>query len=346
MIADAIRRIADGHDLSRREMHEVFGHVMDGRASDVQKSALLVALRMKGETVEEITGAAMAMRERVTPLDTSQANLVDTCGTGGDGRGTFNISTLAAIVAAAAGATVAKHGNRAVSSACGSADLLAELGVNVDLDARAMSEVLRKTGISFLFAPRLHPAMGAVAGVRRELGMRTIFNVLGPLTNPAFARRQVLGVYANHLVERLANVLVALGVDHAMVVHSLDGLDEISLSAPTLVAEARDGVVRRYELTAASLGLPPHSIDAIAGGGIRENAAIAQSILNGEEGARRDIVVANAGAALYVAGVAPTLLEGVTAASAALSSGAARAKLQELIEATHACAGNRAENLP
>src|SRR5881227_2371817 len=186
-------------------MHEVFGEVMDGRATDVQKSALLIALRMKGETADEITGAAMAMRERVTPLTVERERIVDTCGTGGDGRGTFNVSTIAALVAAGAGASVAKHGNRAVSSACGSADVLKELGVAIDLDAPRMSEVLRRTGISFLFAPKLHPAMGAVAGVRRELGVRTVFNVLGPLTNPAFAKRQVLGVYAEHLVERLAH---------------------------------------------------------------------------------------------------------------------------------------------
>src|SRR5439155_3300847 len=226
MIEIAIRKVVDHHDLDRDEMAEVFGEVMDGRASDVQKSALLVALRMKGETAEEITGAAMAMRERVTPLSVDGDRTIDTCGTGGDGRGTFNVSTVAAIVAAGAGATVAKHGNRAVSSSCRSAGVLKELGVAIDLDAPRMSEVRRRTGISFLFAPKLHPAMGAVAGVRRELGVRTIFNVLGPLTNPAFARRQVLGVYADHLVEVVARVLQALGTEHALVVHSHDGLDE------------------------------------------------------------------------------------------------------------------------
>src|SRR5205814_6169831 len=202
---------------------------MDGKATDVQKSAFLVALRMKGETADEITGAAMAMRERVTPLQTNGAEVVDTCGTGGDGRGTFNISTIAAFVAAGAGAMVAKHGNRAVSSSCGSADLLSELGVAVDLDAPRMSEALRRAGISFLFAPKLHPAMGAVVGVRRELGVRTMFNVLGPLTNPAFAQRQVLGVYSDRLVDVIARVLLALGATHALVVHSRDGLDEISV---------------------------------------------------------------------------------------------------------------------
>ncbi|MEO8033303.1 MAG: anthranilate phosphoribosyltransferase [Acidobacteriota bacterium] len=341
MIAAAIKRVVEGHDLTRDEMHEVFGSVMDGNASDVQKSAFLIALRMKGESVEEITGAAMAMRERVTPLDVEQKNLIDTCGTGGDGKGTFNISTIAAIVAAAAGAPVAKHGNRAVSSACGSADLLTELGVHIDLDAAGMSDVLRRTGISFLFAPKLHPAMGAVASIRKELGLRTIFNVLGPLTNPAFARRQVLGVYSDHLVERLARVLVALGVDHALVVHSHDGLDEISLSAPTHVCEARDGEVRSYEVTAKDLGLASHSIEAIAGGNARENAGIARAVLEGETGARRDVVAANAGAALYVAGSAPTMREGVAIAVEAITSGRARAKLEELIVATNAYSSTR-----
>jgi anthranilate phosphoribosyltransferase len=338
MIAAAIRQLLSGADLSREEMHDVFSAVMDGHASDVQKAALLVALRMKGETVDEITGAAMAMRERVTPLGIAPDRLVDTCGTGGDGRGTFNISTLAALVAAGAGTPVAKHGNRAVSSACGSADLLTALGVHIDLDAARMTDVLRRTGISFLFAPKLHPAMGAVAAVRRELGVRTIFNVLGPLTNPAFARRQVLGVYSDHLVEILAQVLVALGCDHALVVHSRDGLDEISLSAPTHVCEARDGMLRSYELTPAELGLPMHPLDAMAGGDAVENARLARAILAGEEGPRRDIVLANAGAALYVGGAASSIREGVVLAREALLTGAAAAKLAELIAATHAVA--------
>src|SRR5207249_6942128 len=235
MIAAAIKKLVDRQDLGRDEMYDVFGYVMDGKASDVQKSAFLIALRMKGETADEITGAAMAMRERVTPLNVDGAQVIDTCGTGGDGRGTFNISTIAALVAAGGGALVAKHGNRAVSSSCGSADVLTELGVAIDLDAPRMSEVLRRTGISFLFAPKLHPAMGAVVGVRRELGVRTIFNILGPLTNPAFARRQVLGVYADSLVDVVAGVRVALGVPHALVVDGREGVDEVSSCAPRLL---------------------------------------------------------------------------------------------------------------
>jgi anthranilate phosphoribosyltransferase len=308
---------------------------MDGRATDVQKSALLVALRMKGETADEITGAALAMRERVTPLTVDRDRIIDTCGTGGDGRGTFNVSTIAALVAAGAGASVAKHGNRAVSSSCGSADVLAALGVNIELDAARMSDVLRRTGISFLFAPKLHPAMGAVAAIRRELGVRTIFNVLGPLTNPAFARRQVLGVYSRHLVDLLARVLLALGADHAMVVHSRDGLDEISISAPTHVCEVRDGGLRSYELTPAEIGIERHPLDAIAGGNARENARIAREILAGFDGARTEIVAANAGAALYVSGAAPTIRDGVTMAREAIANGAAMAKLQELVAVTN-----------
>jgi anthranilate phosphoribosyltransferase len=335
MIDVAIRRIADGQHLGRDEMHEVFGEVMDGRATDVQKTALLIALRMKGETVDEITGAAMAMRERVTPLTVDRQQIIDTCGTGGDGRGTFNVSTLAALVAAGAGASVAKHGNRAVSSSCGSADVLSALGVNIDLDAARMSDVLRRTGISFLFAPKLHPAMGAVAAIRRELGVRTIFNVLGPLTNPAFARRQVLGVYSLHLVDVVARVLLALGADHAMVVHSHDGLDEISISASTCVCEVRDGELRSYELKPEEIGIERHDIEGISGGDARENANIAREILGGGSGARTEIVAANAGAALYVSGAAPTIRDGVTMARESIASGSAMAKLQELVAVTN-----------
>jgi anthranilate phosphoribosyltransferase len=335
MIDVAIRKLVDRQSLERDEMHEVFSEVMDGRATDVQKSSLLIALRMKGETAEEITGAAMAMRERVTPLTVDREQIIDTCGTGGDGRGTFNVSTMAALVAAGAGASVAKHGNRAVSSSCGSADVLVELGVNIDLDAARMSEVLRRTGIAFLFAPKLHPAMGAVAAIRRELGVRTIFNLLGPLTNPAFARRQVLGVYAQHLVDVVARVLLALGADHAMVVHSRDGLDEISISAATYVCEVRDGALRSYELKPEEIGVERHAAAGIAGGDARENARIAREVLGGTTSARSEIVAANAGAALYISGAAPTIRDGVVMARQSMASGQALAKLQELVAVTN-----------
>jgi anthranilate phosphoribosyltransferase len=334
MIEQAIKRLIDGHDLDRDQMHAVFGQVMDGNATDVQKAALLVALRMKGETPEEITGAALAMRERVTPLSVDRDRLVDTCGTGGDGRGTFNISTIAALVAAAAGANVAKHGNRAVSSSCGSADLLTALGVHIDLDAARMATVLERTGISFLFAPKLHPAMGAVAPIRRELGIRTIFNILGPLTNPAFARRQVLGVYSPHLVEVVARVLLALGAEHALVVHSADGLDEISVSARTRVAEV-NGDIRTYDIEPEDLGVGRYAIEEVSGGNPAENARIAIEVLTGlATPARRDIVAANAGAALYVSGGASSMRDGVELARETLASGRAMAKLEELVAAT------------
>ncbi|HVT44262.1 MAG TPA: anthranilate phosphoribosyltransferase [Thermoanaerobaculia bacterium] len=334
MIDLAIRTLVEGSHLTRDEMREVVAEMMDGATSDIQKSAFLVALRMKGETPEEITGAAMAMRERLTPLDVDQDRVIDTCGTGGDGKGTFNVSTVAALVAAGAGAIVAKHGNRAVSSSCGSADLLAALGVDIELDARQASVVLRRVGIAFLFAPKLHPAMGAVAAVRRQLGIRTIFNLLGPLINPAQARRQVMGVYAPALVPVLADVLLALGAEHAIVVHSNDGLDEISISAPTLLCEVLDGAVRCYELAPEDAGLSRHPLEALKGGGAVENAAIATAILEGAPGAPRDIVLLNAAAALHVAGISRSIREGVDAARASIDSGSARRKLDELIAAS------------
>jgi anthranilate phosphoribosyltransferase len=335
MIAAAIRRIVEGQSLGRDEMFAIFGEVMDGQATEVQKTALLVALRMKRETPDEITGAAMAMRARVTPLGVDADTVIDTCGTGGDGRGTFNISTLAAVVAAAAGALVAKHGNRAVSSACGSADLLRHLGANIDLDAGQTTAVLQRVGMAFLFAPRLHPAMGAVVAVRRELGMRTIFNVLGPLTNPAFARRQVMGVYSLGLVEVVAEVLRNLGAIHAMVVHSRDGLDEISVSAPTVVCELRDGALRSYELTPEEIGLQRHDLEELRGGDAAANGEISRQILAGDKGAGRDIVLANAAAALYVGGLVASIREGVALAGSVVDSGEARQKLESLIAATN-----------
>ena len=334
MIKEAIRKVAEGIDLSRSEVREVFGQMMDGEVTDAQKSALLIGLRMKGETVEEITGAAMAMRERVVRIATSRSGVIDTCGTGGDGRGTFNVSTIAAIVAAGAGASVAKHGNRAVSSSCGSADVLSALGVNVDLEPAQTAEILDSTGLAFLFAPKFHPAMKAVAGVRRELGLRTIFNVLGPLTNPAFARRQVLGVFAPQLTSRIAGVLQELGVDHAVVVHSDDGLDEISVFARSHVAEVRDGVVTQYEIDPAELGVEAGEPPELTGGDPATNARICREILEGRRGAAREMVVVNTGAALYVSGLVPTIRDGTALARESIDTGRAGAKLQELISAT------------
>jgi anthranilate phosphoribosyltransferase len=340
MIDASIRSIVDGKGVSREEMRDVFRSVMDGPASEVQKTALIVALRMKGETAEEITGAAEAMRERVVPLDVNGTEVVDTCGTGGDGKGTINISTLAALVAAGAGVPIAKHGNRAVSSSCGSADVLAELGACIDLDASDLVSVLEKVGISFLFAPKLHPAMAAVVGIRKELGMRTIFNLLGPLTNPARAKRQVLGVYAPHLVPLLGRVLFALGAKHAMVVHSDDGMDEISPSAGTEVCEVReDGGTRRYRIEPEDLGLERSPAGALRGGDAATNAAIARRVLAGERGAARVAVLANAAAAIYVGGIASDLRSAADLARESIDAGWAARKLEDLVTATQASGG-------
>jgi anthranilate phosphoribosyltransferase len=336
VIDSTIRKIVDGQHLSRPEMRSVLCDVMDGGASDVQKSALLIALRMKGETAEEVTGAAEAMRERVIPLNVNGSEVVDTCGTGGDGRGTINISTIAALVAAGAGVPIAKHGNRAVSSSCGSADVLAALGARIDLDAAAMERVFESVGISFLFAPMLHPAMAAVVGVRKELGLRTIFNVLGPLTNPARAQRQVLGVYSPRLVPLVGEVLRALGARHAMVVHSHDGMDEISPAAPTEVCEVTGGALAHYTVQPEELGLERTEAEALGGGDAATNARAALRVLEGGRGAHREAVVGNAGAAIYVGGIARSLREGVGLARESIDSGRALSKLNAMVEATRA----------
>ncbi len=335
MIESTIRKLVDGQHLSRPEMRSVLCDVMDGGATEVQKSAFLVALRMKGETADEVAGAAEAMRDRVIPLDVDGSKVVDTCGTGGDGRGTINISTIAALVAAGAGIPIAKHGNRAVSSSCGSADVLAALGARIDLEAPAMERVFRRAGISFLFAPKLHPAMAAVVAVRKELGFRTIFNLLGPLTNPARARRQVLGVYAPRLVPLVAEVLRVLGAERALVVHSRDGMDEISPASATDVCEVTEGgAIERYTIEPEQLGLEPSPPEALGGGDAASNARAALRVLEGGRGAHREAVVANAGAAIYVGGGAASIREGVTLARESIDSGRALARLNAMIEAT------------
>jgi anthranilate phosphoribosyltransferase len=327
---ERFHQLIRGEDLSRTQTEELFGALMDGELSDAMKAALLVALAMKGEAASEIAGAASAMRRRVVAIPHQVDGVVDTCGTGGDGKGTFNISTTAAVVAAAAGVTIAKHGNRSVSSRCGSADVLTALGVDVDIDPGAAGRALAEVGIAFLFAPRLHPAMKEVMPVRRELGVRTIFNVLGPLTNPAGARRQVMGVYAEGLVEVIGEVLCELGAEHALVVHGSDGLDELTTTGPSRVAEVRDGTVRTYDLDPAELGIPRAAPEDLAGGSPDDNAAIARRILDGEGGPLADVTALNAAAAIYVGGRAESLAEGLAAARAALASGAARRKLAEL----------------
>lgn len=326
----ALQRLIDGNDLSHDEVELLFGQLMDGALDEPTKAALLMGLAVKGETAEEIAGAATAMRSRVVAIEHGQSDAVDTCGTGGDGLGTFNISTAAALVAAAAGAPVAKHGNRSVSSRSGSADVLAALGVELAVPPARAAAALDTIGIAFLFAPRLHPAMREVMPVRQALGVRTVFNLLGPLTNPAGARRQLLGVYARERVGMMARVLARLGSEHAMVVHGADGLDEITLTGPTHVAELRGGEVVEYTLDPRTLGFDIVPPEALAGGSPEDNAQALRAVLGGEAGALREITVLNAGAALFVAGIAADHCAGIERARAALDSGAAAAKLEAL----------------
>ncbi len=327
---DALKTVMGGQSLSRETTEQLFGELMDGKLSPVVKSALLAALATKGESAGEIAGAAIAMRSRVRKIPHTIYGVVDTCGTGGDGKGTFNISTAAAIVAAAAGAPVAKHGNRSVSSRSGSADVLAALGARIDLEPEEAGEALAKIGIAFLFAPNLHPAMKEVMPVRKELGVRTIFNCLGPLTNPAGARRQVMGVFSAALVETLGYVQAELGADHSLVVHGHDGLDEITTTGPTTIAETRDGAVRVYEVTPEQLGVPTAKAEDLLGGEPEENADLMRKVLSGEPGPLADITAVNAGAALYVAAKVDSLEAGVETARVMLSDGTAAAKLEQL----------------
>jgi anthranilate phosphoribosyltransferase len=326
----ALQKITAGDDLSREETESLFGQLMDGELSDALKAGLLVGLRMKGEGVGEIAGAAAAMRRRVVTIPHRRTLVVDTCGTGGDGHGTFNISTAAAFVAAAGGAPVAKHGNRAVSSKSGSADVLTACGVDITVSPETAARALEEIGLAFLFAPALHPAMKEVMPIRHELGMRTIFNVLGPLTNPAGARRQVMGVYAEDLVERLARVLAQLGSEHALVVHGSDGLDEITTTGPTRVAEVRGGRVEVYTVTPADLGVETARLRDLAGGDPQTNAHQLRQVLGGAPGPLAEITAVNAGAALYVAGEVQSLPQGVERARALLADGAALAKMEAL----------------
>jgi anthranilate phosphoribosyltransferase len=329
---EALWRLAAGESLSREEAESLFERLIDGEVSESMKAALLVALRMKGEAVHEIAGAASAMRRRAIPIRHSCPDIVDTCGTGGDGHGTFNISTAAALVAAAAGVRVAKHGNRSISSRSGSADVLAALGLKIEIDPETAAGALEKVGLTFLFAPVLHPAMRNMMPVRRELGMRTVFNVLGPLINPAGAERQVMGVYADSMVERIAEVLYELGARHALVVHGTDGLDEITTTGPTHIGEVRDGQVRVYMMDPQDFGVPRSNLDDLVGGSPEDNALLMHRVLGGEPGPLADITALNAGAAVYVSGLAPSLADGYRQAAAALASGAAARKLAELKE--------------
>jgi anthranilate phosphoribosyltransferase len=335
VIQQAIAGLVERKDLARAEMAAVVTEIADGGATPAQVGAFLAALRLKGETVDEIAGAAEVMRARADRVRVDREVFVDTCGTGGDGQNTFNISTTAAFAVAGAGVTVAKHGNRSVSSRCGSADVLAALGVDVDASKEVVERCIADVGIGFLFAPRLHPAFKAVAGLRRELAIRTIFNLLGPLANPAGARHQVMGVYEARWVPVIGGVLAALGSVRAFVVHG-EGLDEIAVTGTTHVAEVRDGAVARYTLTPEELGVSRWPASAIAGGDAGHNARVTRDVLAGQAGGPRDAVLANAAAALVAAGAAPDLRAGVRLAAGAIDRGAAREKLELLVAASRA----------
>ena len=330
MIKEAISKVIARTNLTEAEAETVMREIMQGEATDAQIAAYITALRMKGETVEEITGSARVMREKAVPIKVDARYQVDTCGTGGDMAHTFNISTTAAFVVAASGVTVAKHGNRSVSSKSGSADVLQALGVNIEIPSHRAEECIKDIGIGFLFAPMMHLAMKYAIGPRREIGIRTIFNVLGPLTNPAKVTAQVMGVYAADLTTLLARALGNLGTSHAFVVHGMDGLDEITITGRTKVSEFKDGKVEDYFIHPSDFGLATGKAEDLKGGDAKENAAITIDVLKGQKGPRRDIVLLNAAAALAAAGRATDLKEGITLAAASIDSGAALNKLEQL----------------
>ena len=331
MIKEAILKLAQRNDLTAQEALEVMNEIMDGKASPVQMSSYLTALSLKGETIEEITGSAKGMRDHCIRL-LHEMDVLEIVGTGGDGANSFNISTTSALVIAAGGVPVAKHGNRAASSKSGAADVLEALGVKINVSPEKSAAMLKKIGICFLFAQNYHIAMKYVAPIRKELGIRTVFNILGPLSNPAGANMELMGVYEETLVEPLARVMNNLGVKRGMVVYGMDQLDEISMSAPTKVCEIRDGSYRTYEICPEDFGFVRCRKEDLTGGTPRENAKITMEILNGKKGAKRDAVALNSGAALYLAGKVPTMKEGVRMAQELLDSGAARKKLDEFIQ--------------
>lgn len=334
MIQTLLGRLAAGEALTIDEADAAMSEIMDGRATPAQIAAFLTVLRMRGETPDEIAGCARAMRRRAVRLDPGPGPILDTCGTGGDGRGTFNFSTLAALVAAACGARVAKHGNRAATSRCGSADLLEALGARIQNPPEKLARMIREVGLAYLHAPDFHPAMRHAAPVRRELGFRTLFNLLGPLCNPAGADVQTLGVFSPRLCRPLAEVLRTLGTRRAFVFHGHGGLDELSPSGPNLVVELREGRIEEMTLDPSDLGLPAVPLEGLAGGTPAENADIARRVLAGARGPHRDAVLLNAAVALMAAGLADAPQEGVRRAADAVDSGAARRKLDEFISAT------------
>ncbi|CAB1129167.1 anthranilate phosphoribosyltransferase [Candidatus Hydrogenisulfobacillus filiaventi] len=337
-VAGALAALTEGQRLTEAEAETLMDRIMEGAATPVQIAGILIALRMRGETVEELTGFARAMRRHAAPVAVQRRPVIDTCGTGGDRSFTFNVSTVAALVAAGAGVTVAKHGNRSASSRSGSADLLESLGVNLALPPAVMGELVDEVGFGFLFAQNVHTSMRYAAGPRRELGVRTVFNILGPLTNPVAPEMQLLGVFAADWVEPLAEVLRRLGTRRAMVVHGAGGLDEVSLAGPTRYALVDGDQVRSGELTPEDLGLPRYPVEAMRGGDPAANAAICRRVLAGEAGPHLDMVLANAGVALFVAGAAADPREGVELARASIAGGRARTVLDRLVERSQAAA--------
>lgn len=335
MIKELIGKLAEKKDLSLNEAKQAMQEIMRGEATVAQIAAYLVALRLKGETIDEIVGSAEIMRQCATKIASGKMNLLDTCGTGGDRSYTFNISTISAIVAAGAGAIVAKHGNRAVSSMCGSADLLKELGVNIEARPEIMHKCLNQIGIAFLFAPLLHESMKYAAPVRREIGIRTIFNILGPMTNPAGARHHLLGVFNAGLTEPLAKALAKLGSKHVLVVAGKDGLDEITTTSETIISELKKGSVKTYKVKPGDFGIKKAKPSDLKGRDVSFNAKLTMDILNGKKGAQRDIVILNAGAALYAADLAKNIKQGVKLAAQSIDSGRAKLKLEALKRMTN-----------
>tara|TARA_Y100000590_G_scaffold154359_1_gene177401 strand:+ start:221 stop:1258 length:1038 start_codon:yes stop_codon:yes gene_type:complete len=331
MIRDAISTLTEGCSLTQTGATEVMGEIMSGDATEAQIGAFLTALRMKGETPEEIAGMATTMRKKALSVETG-VDLVDTCGTGGDGSNSFNVSTAAAVVVASANIYVAKHGNRAASGTCGSADLLEALGVKIDLAPEGVKKCIETAGIGFMFAPIFHPAMKHVAKPRKEMGIRTVFNILGPLTNPAGAKKQMIGIADRTQGELLARVLVLLGSEHAMIVHGEDGLDEITISGKTSVWEIKNKEIHAYEVNTQELGVKTNSLDEIKGESISDNVTMFRSVMDGKQGPCMDIVTLNAGAALYVAGATGSIKDGQAIAENCIKNGTARAKISQLVE--------------
>lgn len=335
-IQQALQALLNQQDLNLETMRAIMRQIMTGGVTDIQLAGFLIALRCKGESVDEIAAAAQIMRELAMPISVTGEHIVDTCGTGGDGINTFNISTCAAFVVAAAGAQVAKHGNRSVSSLCGSADVLEVAGVNLNLSAEQVADCVNSIGVGFLFAPNYHGAMQHTRNVRRELGVRTLFNLLGPLVNPANAPNQLMGVFSQHWLKPLAHVFKKLGSDHVLVVHAEDGLDEISIAAPTYIAELKHGTVSTYTITPEQFGFQRADLSELAANDALASLKIIKSVLNNQASAARDIVQLNAGAAIYAAQLTDTLAEGIASAGQVIASGAAKAKFDALVNYSNA----------